>query len=328
MPIKIAVDGYVYVPYNLNDLLAQPDDTVELSFNSKGGDLLDAITFHNKLRKCGKKIKGVIESFAISSAAVVAMACDELEMTENSLLMFHLPAYAPNYGEMLEADALDEVANVLRKSEQILCTTISSKTGQTPEECGKMLKETTWFTPEEALKAKIVDRIVPIRQKKIAVENSFPLRIVAFLEEKNNMPLSDVCKQFGIADTEEALTGFINGLKAKAEAAQQQPKAIEVAPVVVNALRDARTNQLNALVQDGRIIPAIVNELTTTFLSDDRLKADIIGNDETFTKVVNAISKNDRVIDFGGKSGSQKSTSENKNEKSVLVDDMKARVGK
>lgn len=327
MPIKIAVDGYVYVPYNLNDLLAQPDDTVELSFNSKGGDLLDAITFHNKLRKCGKKIKGTIESFAISSAAVIAMACDELEMAENSLLMFHLPSYAPNYGETLEAEDLDEVASVLRKSEQILCTTISSKTGQTPEECGKMLKETTWFTPEEALKAKIVDRIVPIRQKNITVENSFPLRIVAFLQEKNNMPLSDVCKQFGIADTEEALTGFINALKAKAES-QQQPKTIEVAPVVLNALRDARTNQLNALVHDGRIIPAIVNELTTTFLSDDRLKADIIGNDETFTKVVNAIGKNERIINFGGQSGTQKTAGENKSGTSVLIDDMKARAGK
>lgn len=297
--VQINFDDYLYYGYDIRLALESQDDTIECVFNSAGGSFLDGILIHNKLRRCGKKITGVIESRALSAGAVVAMACDTLEMCENALLMFHMPMYDAQ-GDVNTAGELEEMASVLRKSEDILCTTLASKSGKTKEAWREALKSDLWLTPEEALEAKLIDRIIPIRAK-ASIENKYPERIVNFLKTsqgKKDMALEDVCKEFGVAD-EDGLRKLIKNLQPK--------EPTTVSDTIVNTIVRHRKTALQSLVTDGKATPAIVNKLEVSYVNPDRVRKDLQTDNSEFDNIVDTFIANERIINFGGSSsGTQK----------------------
>lgn len=321
-PTNFVFDGTIYnnemIDYRISQIT---DNEINLVINSKGGSFLDSISLHNKFRSAGKKIICYIDPFAFSAAATLALAGDEIYMVENGMMMFHPPMLPPG-DEAKNAEQTEKDAVWLRKAEEILVNTLMSKTLLSKEECEKIIKNETWLTAEEALKMGIVNDIIPINRD-VTVENYFPLKAINFLEEKKKMPLKEVCERLGLADqTEDGLIKYIDTLK------NSQPKPpVEYSDAIINSVKSAREIQLDSLVNNGKATPAVVIELKTKYLEPTRIKTDLQNNSSEFDAVVSSHAKNEEIISFKGKSGTQPLPKgrEGEEEDKVLVNDMEKR---
>lgn len=97
---------------------ALPQKVVDLHVNSPGGDVFEGLTIYNVLAASGKTIRGHVDGLAASIASVLLMACDTIEMPENSFLMIH-DAWMLSIGNasQLRADAeqLDAISAQIAK---------------------------------------------------------------------------------------------------------------------------------------------------------------------------------------------------------------------
>lgn len=331
-PENIRFDGFVSLPWDFDQKIANAKDVINVVLNSEGGSFVDAIIIHNKLRNAGKPIHVYVESFAFSAAADIMLAGDKIFIAENGLIYFHQPMIEM-YG-VKGADDLESMATSLRKLEEVLVNTVKTRTKLSEEECRKMICNETWFTPQEALAAGLVDEIVPILrettdvQNHVKLENKFPERILNFLKERPiDMSSKTLCDKYGLTATPEnadqVLSDYINGL--------QPPKPANIGSGILNMIKRARESELNTLVTSGKVIPAVVNELKIQFLDDKRIAHDAQTENQDFEKVINALAKNDTVINFKGKSGVQtlpkdSGVKDDNNENDVLVKNMKSRT--
>ena len=78
--------------WDLTDLKAQVaalDDDMELVINSPGGSVMEGLELINLIQKCEKKIKAKVEVQFSSIAAVIALACDGLEIKKTDFMVLH-----------------------------------------------------------------------------------------------------------------------------------------------------------------------------------------------------------------------------------------------
>jgi len=104
----------------VTDALAALDaPQIALRINSSGGVVADALAIHNALARHPARIVGHIDGIAYSAASLIAMAADELRMSDNALLMIHAPwgISMGNSEEMRRsADTLDKYAAAMANS--------------------------------------------------------------------------------------------------------------------------------------------------------------------------------------------------------------------
>ncbi len=72
---------------------AGPNDLVQIIINSDGGKLATALLLCKAIRECEAHTIAYIGFTCASAATVVALACDEWEMDENSSFMLHTATY-------------------------------------------------------------------------------------------------------------------------------------------------------------------------------------------------------------------------------------------
>lgn len=318
-PENIIYNGYIFDEGMIDTKIAESKDEVNVWINSKGGDFLEGMSIHNKLRNAGKRVITHIDPFAISAGAIVALAGDEVCMVENGALMFHAPKLASNQAKTAEELAQDSAT--MKKHEDILVNTLMSKTKKTDAECRTLISKDTWFTAEEALNFGIVDTIIPI-YREVQVENFFPDRILNFLKEKRDMPLKEVCQRLGIEESEDVLVALVESLR------KSQPKPPqEMSEQFLNMFKDARTVQLDALVSNGKATPAVVTKLKTKYLDPNRLKQDAATSTSEFDTIVATLNENETIINFGGSTGTQQLNDKNKegDKKSSLSENARKR---
>lgn len=65
------------------------NEDVELVINSPGGDVFNGLQMVHAIQDCHYKVTARIEVMAASIAAVIALACDTVQIDKNSLLMLH-----------------------------------------------------------------------------------------------------------------------------------------------------------------------------------------------------------------------------------------------
>lgn len=122
-------------------------DQINLSINSPGGSVFDALTMFNYLRRTGAEIVVRIDGIAASAASLLAMAGDKIIMPVNSMMMVHNPwVFA-----MGNAEELREQADVLDKVGMAIATTYQSRTGQPIEKINELLATDSWLSAQEAL---------------------------------------------------------------------------------------------------------------------------------------------------------------------------------
>ena len=115
--------------------------------NSGGGDVFDGFAIYNLIAQYEGKKTVYIDGLAASAASVIAMAGDEIVMSDNALMMIHDP-WTMTVGA---SDEIRKTADLLDKVKLSIVTTYKSQTGLDEEELSAMMSEETWLTAEESI---------------------------------------------------------------------------------------------------------------------------------------------------------------------------------
>lgn len=145
----------------IDDVKNLPKNTsVLLRINSPGGSVIDGLAIYDAISRLPQKVTSRIEGIAASMASVIALAADEVVMSENSLYMIH------NVwgGEVGESDDLRKAADLMDKMGERLVNIYVSKSGQKEEQIRAWMDEETWFNSSEAVEAGFINLVeAPIK---------------------------------------------------------------------------------------------------------------------------------------------------------------------
>lgn len=130
----------------LNALPATVNE-ITVRLNSPGGDVFDGVAIYNRLKQHKAKVIVYIDGLAASIASIIALAGDEIIMSEGALMMIHKP-WTFTYGNSLE---LEETINRLDDVEEQLIGIYQRKTKLDRSEIRQMLATETWFNADQAV---------------------------------------------------------------------------------------------------------------------------------------------------------------------------------
>ena len=128
--------------------------------HSEGGSVPDGLAIYDALQAYAGPKKAIIESAAFSIASHIAMAFDDVEITENGYLMIHNPHME------VSGDSKDhsQAADVLSKMQASMVEAYKRKTGKSEDEVLAIMAAESWINANEALAAGYVNRITAPRQ--------------------------------------------------------------------------------------------------------------------------------------------------------------------
>lgn len=128
------------------EALRQCKGDIEIHVNSPGGDVFEGFAIANALKTYQGKKVCVVDGLCASAATFPAMACDEVHMHAQSMLMIHDPWSSAIGG----ADDLDAQAKLLRDLTDCMVKLYAAKTNKSDEDIRKMLSDETWLKPDDA----------------------------------------------------------------------------------------------------------------------------------------------------------------------------------
>ena len=193
----------------INEIKQIPNDTsVLLRINSPGGSVIDGLAIYDAISRMPQKVTARIEGIAASMASVIALAADEVIMSENSLYMIH------NVwgGEVGDSDDLRKAADLMDKMGERLINIYVSKTGQTEEQIRSWMDEETWFNSLEAQEAGFINLVEePIKMAAMFDIKKYDYKNTSLVEKLfNNQKKGKMEKEF------ENLKTFISDMFNKA----------------------------------------------------------------------------------------------------------------
>lgn len=154
-----------------NQIASLDVETINVRVNSGGGLVFEGLAIYQALARHDAKIVMHIDGIAASIASVIAMAGDEIRISEGANLMIHKPWS----GVMGDADALRKEADILDQLQDGLISIYAARTGAKRDELQAWVNSETWFLGQQAVDAGFADVMVPAKKKKAA--NSAMLKL-------------------------------------------------------------------------------------------------------------------------------------------------------
>lgn len=145
----------------INDLRGITASNILLRVNSPGGSVTEGIAIANALRSHPANVTVQVDGIAASIASVIAMAGDQVRMMPNALLMVH-EASGLCVGDAAE---MIKMAEVLDKISGNIADAYATRAGGTRDEWRQVMRNETWYTAEEAVKAGLADEAVPSKKQ-------------------------------------------------------------------------------------------------------------------------------------------------------------------
>lgn len=131
---------------------------ITLRINSPGGEVPEALAILNQLRSHPAKVTAVVDGMAASAASFIAAGVDELVMSPNSELMVHNAR-----GVAMGDDALmQQFTDLLAHMSDNIASIYAEKAGGTPADWREVMGAETWFSAQEAVDAKLADRVAVV----------------------------------------------------------------------------------------------------------------------------------------------------------------------
>jgi len=130
-------------------------EVLHVYINSPGGDVFEGRAIMAALERFAGKTIAHIDSLCASAATSIALACNEVEMSDGAFFMIH------NASGMAFGDKEDmrSIADLLEKIEGSIVGDYVKKTGLDAEQIIAWMNEETWFSAAEAIKYGFVDRM-------------------------------------------------------------------------------------------------------------------------------------------------------------------------
>lgn len=122
-------------------------DTINLRINSAGGDVFDGLTIYRRLVDHPAKIISHIDGVAASIASVIAMAGNEIRISESGFLMIH-DAWGIAIGSSAD---MRTMADLLETTTGSIRDVYVARTGNDDDKVKNWMSEETWFTAAEAV---------------------------------------------------------------------------------------------------------------------------------------------------------------------------------
>lgn len=129
--------------------------TVHLRIDSPGGEVFAGQSMAQALREHPAHVVAHIDGLAASAASWVALAADEVVISQGGMVMIH-QAMGVAIGNSAD---LRETADLLDKVDGILVAGYVKETGQTEQQITDWMAAETWFTATEAVANGFADRI-------------------------------------------------------------------------------------------------------------------------------------------------------------------------
>lgn len=146
--------------------------TLHLRINSEGGSVFDAEAMYALLRGSGSRIVVHIDSLAASAASFLAMAGDEIEISQHAMVMIHNPFMLARGDD----EAMMAAAALLSKKKGQIADTYASRTGQKKDQVLTWMKDETYFDSAEATKYGFATKV--IENHRIAACIRYPDRML------------------------------------------------------------------------------------------------------------------------------------------------------
>lgn len=345
MPIEIkGIIGRDFTEEKADSLLAEVKgtDTLDVSINSKGGSYLQAMKIYDRFTQHAGKKNIRISPYAASAGAVLALDPEaKVSIPANGLLFHHSPEIAQD--EAKNPTQLRKMADDLDIVNATLVTMIIAKTNKSEAEVTTMLEAGTWFTAQQAKEYGLVDEILPLNRQRMDISNlTLPDQIVAqvdsFNKEIATMNLKDLCGKLGVEITdemtdeqlEEAIVNHNTKLLEAGKKEEPKPKdKPSFSEGIINMIVKNRDMDIDNLVNEGRITPAVADDLKKQFSKKDEIVncVDIEGNSiDNFEAVIAALAKNEKVLNFGGKTKATLVKGGDEGEPNPLIADAMARA--
>lgn len=145
----------------IKELLAIDAPVIHLRINSPGGDVFAGRVIEQAIRECSAKVIAHVDGYAASAASYVALAADEVVISQGGFFMIH-KAWSIGYGN---SDDLMKMAGLLEKIDGSLADTYVRETQQDRQQILDWMTAETWFTADEAVKYGFADRIAEAAAK-------------------------------------------------------------------------------------------------------------------------------------------------------------------
>lgn len=144
-------------------LLAGLDQSAALHvrINSPGGDVFEARAISTLIKEFGGKTVAHVDALAASAATTIALACDEVIMSDGAYFMIH-NAWSIAIGNKND---MAEMGSLLLKMDGTIAADYANKSGKSTEEIAVLMDAETWFTAQEALDVGLVDSIAKSAEK-------------------------------------------------------------------------------------------------------------------------------------------------------------------
>ncbi len=331
---NIKFDGVVGVDFDSSSVNGiQKGDKVNITINSPGGSHIEALKMLNVLQKSEADITTVIESHAFSAGFTLALAGNRIHMHENALILIHPVAATPEGPQ--SSDELRILADMTEKAQQTLLVTLQARTSLGENRLNEMIKNTTTLTAKEALEGGLIDKIVPLRTRKVNLTSlsgfieNLPDRIVAhvrsfdesFIERDATMPLKDVANKLqldvaNVADDDTAIeTVLVNAFaKQKEEIAKLKNEIttlkdvtpatkVVVPPMVINMASRFRMQEIDNLLKEGIATKATADQMKLNYADPAKLSSclDAEGNEtDNFESLITTLRNNGPVLSLNG----------------------------
>ena len=152
------IDSYWGV--SATDFIQQLDSvsdakTLHVRLNSPGGDVFQSKAIAEAIKRFSGKTIAHIDSLAASAATSIAIACDEVEISQDAFFMIHNASGAV-WGDK---QAMRDTADLLEKVEGSIVSGYVTKTGKDAADIVAWMDAETWFSADEAVANGFCDRL-------------------------------------------------------------------------------------------------------------------------------------------------------------------------
>ena len=155
-------------PSGVSQQLADGDDEIEVNIASNGGDLFAASEIYTMLKDDPRKVTVNIQGLAASSASIIAMAGDEINIAPTAQMMIH-QVWSNTQGN---ADDMRTSAKSLDSADQAVVNAYEAKTGIDRETILSMMQQETWMDAQEAVDKGFADKIMFVDEKQPQLVNA------------------------------------------------------------------------------------------------------------------------------------------------------------
>ncbi|WP_192944537.1 head maturation protease, ClpP-related [Ligilactobacillus agilis] len=147
-----------YICPRMIDEAMKTGEDLEININSGGGLVSAGQEIYSKLLKYNRKVTINVTGVAASSASLIVMAGDEVNISPVGQIMIH------NVSSLTQGDyrAMDKLSETLKIFNDSLANAYVKKTGKDKTEILNMMDKETWLTADKALELGFADNILTV----------------------------------------------------------------------------------------------------------------------------------------------------------------------